>query len=256
MHSAPKPSDPKPSNSKPSVPKQNTQQVKQSLAEEERMPPGVYLVFFVLLVIATTLTVLAASYLIEFSEYEMYNTQGTVVNAWTKYDKDAEHSFVVIETVTYYKTEGDVAMQRNCTLRGKGYDTQRIADFVAHDVVPGQIRHMHASKIASDGTCMLYGDLVTDLGLGLLALVLPTLILGPFFIRAMLTVKGRMARFYQKWYASASSGSASGSQLSAELTTRSSGSKAYAALPTDSAHGGVLVAAQVVSDDRDESIPV
>jgi hypothetical protein len=213
--------------------------------------------------IAAVLAVIASSYLIEFSAYEMYNRQGTVVDAWARYDKDSSLPFVVMETVTYHKTEGGAVVLKNCTLKGEAYNNERVAGFAAHEVMIGQQRHMHVPKHASVEACMFYDDLYMDLQTALLLLYFPTCISGFLLFRAIAIP---LHWVYKKWFCPEPSGSAETSTAlptaetavmsKKEMTARSSRTKAYTAVSTHSAHGGVSVAAQVVHDYRDDNMLV
>jgi hypothetical protein len=203
-------------------------------------------------VIAAVLAVIASSYLIEFCAYEMYNRQGTVVDAWARFDKDSSPAFVVMETVTYHKTEDGVMVLKNCTLKGEAYNNERVADFAAHEVMIGQQRHMHVPKHASVEACMFYEDLFMDLQNALLLLYFPTCVVGFLIIWVLHWV-------YKKWFSTAPFGSAETSAAprtaeitvmsTTEMTARSSRTKAYTAVPTHSAD-------QVLHDYRDDNMLV
>jgi hypothetical protein len=99
------------------------------------------------------------SFIMHASSYEMYDRHGTVVAARTEQHGKGDNPFRVMETVSYHTL-------RNCPLKGKSFYSQRVADFVAQEVVIGEARHMHVPVQASEHTCLFYNDVSQSLGLG------------------------------------------------------------------------------------------
>jgi hypothetical protein len=148
-----------------------------------------------------------------------------------------------------------VSVHKNCTLTGKAYDTQRIADFVAREVVPGQLRHMRVPKYSSVHTCLFSEQLSNDLSTGIFTAIVCALISSLLLYALIMTTYWWVRGVYEKRRSVVSERMVFGSQVTEmTATSRSSGPQAYAAVPMDdaSAHGGGSVSAQVLQPDGDE----
>jgi hypothetical protein len=111
--------------------------------------------------------------MMRFNSYEMYERHGTVVAAWSTQKEKGDNPFMIMETVSYHIA----GVERNCTLEGRSFYSQRVADLVATELVIGEDRHMHVPKYVTELACLNYDDWVEYIAIGLLLFYLTALIL-------------------------------------------------------------------------------
>jgi hypothetical protein len=228
-----------------------------SKATRQRRRVDIIVTTIVLFVLtgASLLTAAAVRDLRKYSSYETHSSHGTVVDAWAKHDPYSSSKFVVTETISYHKNENGMMVLRNCTLRGKSYDTKQIAELVAHEIVLGQNRHVRVPKHASEHTCLSKREHYDYLTLGILSLVVSAVIFCPFILLLAALAEISAFQCYRKWRGAASDGTVMTSRATEmTATAQHSPANAYAAVPTDdaSAHGGLSVSAQVLQPDGAE----
>jgi hypothetical protein len=112
----------------------------------------------------------------QYNSYAKLNIRGTIVDTWTRHKSGNFYSFVVMETLSYVRA----GVQGSCTMEGKSYETQQIADVVGREVVRGQTRVMHVPLHASEHSCLTTQEYQKSLQGGIVLLLLSALIFTPF----------------------------------------------------------------------------